>query len=53
MDSERGKMESREKLSNDDKIKFVGPKKSVRWREKTCGPGIYVNYTKAFIFQTS
>ena len=28
-------MESR---GNDEKVKFVGPTKSVRWREKTCGP---------------
>ena len=28
---------------NDYKVKFVGPSKSVRWREKTCGPGIYAN----------
>ena len=32
------KMESRGKLGNDDNLKFVGPRKSVRWREKTCGP---------------
>ena len=31
------KMESRGKLGNDEKVKFVGPKKSVRWREKICG----------------
>ena len=33
-------MESR---GNDEKVKFVSPRKSVRWREKTCRPGIYVN----------
>ena len=33
-------MESRD---NDERVKFVGPTTSVRWREKTCGPGIYVN----------
>ena len=33
-------MESR---GNDERVKFVGPTISVRWREKTCGPGIYVN----------
>ena len=31
------KMESRGKLGNDEKVKFVGTVKSVRWREKTCG----------------
>ena len=30
-------MESIGKLGNDEKVKFVGPMKSVRWREKTCG----------------
>ena len=35
---ERVKIESRGKLSNDEKVKFVGSKKSVRLREKTCGP---------------
>ena len=34
----RVQMESRGKLGNDEKVKFVGPKKRVRWREKTCGP---------------
>ena len=43
MESERVKMESKGKLGNDGKVKFVEPRKSVRWREKTCGPGIYVN----------
>ena len=33
-------MESR---GNDERIEFVGPTISVRWREKTCGPRIYVN----------
>ena len=33
-------MESRGKLGNDEKVKFVGPRKSVRWREKVCGPMI-------------
>ena len=33
-------MESR---GNDERVKFVGPKISVRWREKICGPEIYVN----------
>ena len=23
---------------NDERVKFVGPRISVRWREKTCGP---------------
>ena len=31
------KMESRGKLGNDEKVKFVGPSKNVRWREKACG----------------
>ena len=31
------KMESRGKLSNDGIIKYVGPTKNVRWREKACG----------------
>ena len=31
------KMESRGKLGNDETVKFVGPRKNVRWREKTCG----------------
>ena len=38
MESERVKMESIGKLSNDGKIKFVGPRKNVRWRETACGP---------------
>ena len=50
MKSERVKMESRGKLGNDGKVKFVGPRKSVRLREKTCGPRIYVNYPKTFTF---
>ena len=33
-------MESRD---NDDRVKFVEPTISVRWREKTCGSEIYVN----------
>ena len=33
-------MESR---GNDERVKFVGPTISVRWREKICGPRIYVN----------
>ena len=33
-------MESR---GNDERVKFVGPRISVRWREKIGGPGIYVN----------
>ena len=28
---------------NDERVKFVGPTISVRWREKTCEPEIYVN----------
>ena len=36
----KGKMESR---GNDERVKFVGPTINVRWREKICGPGIYVN----------
>ena len=36
MESERVKMESRGKLGNDEKVKFVGPSKNVRWREKAC-----------------
>ena len=44
LSDERGQMESIGKLGNDKKVKFVGPRKSVRWREKTCGPRIYVNY---------
>ena len=43
-------MESGGKLDNDEKVKFVRPRKSVRWREKTCGPEIYVNYTKTITF---
>ena len=31
------KMESRGKLGNDEKVKFMGLMKSVRLREKTCG----------------
>ena len=38
MKSERVKMESGGKLGNDRKVKFVEPRKSVRWREKICGP---------------
>ena len=38
MESERVKMKSRGKLSNDGKVKFVEPRKSVRWREEVCGP---------------
>ena len=34
---ESGGMESRGKLGNDEKVKFAEPRKSVRWREKTCG----------------
>ena len=37
IDCERVKMESNGKLGNDGKEKFVGPRKSVRWREKVCG----------------
>ena len=33
-------MESR---GNDERVKFVGPTISVRWRDKTCGPEINVN----------
>ena len=36
MESEMVKMESRGKLGNDEKVKFVGPSKNVRWREKAC-----------------
>ena len=32
------KMESRGKLDNNRKVKFVGPKKSVKLKEKTCLP---------------
>ena len=42
------KMESRGKLGNDEKVKFVGPMKRVRWKEKTCGPVMYVNYNFQF-----
>ena len=49
-ESERVKMESRGKLINDKKVKFVGPMKSMRWREKTCGSGIYINYQKTSHF---
>ena len=31
------KMESRGKLGNDEKIKFAGPRKSVKLIEKVCG----------------
>ena len=31
------KIESRGKLGNDEKVKFVGTMKTVRWGEKTCG----------------
>ena len=37
IESERVNMESRGKLSNDEKVNFVGPRKNVRWREKVCG----------------
>ena len=37
MESERVKIESRVKLGDDEKVKFVEPRKNVRWREKTCG----------------
>ena len=30
-------------MGNYERVKFVGPKISVRWREKNCGPGLYVN----------
>ena len=32
------KMESNGKLGIDEDEKFVGLRKSVRWREKVCGP---------------
>ena len=38
IEDEGVKIESRGKLGDDEKVKFVGPRKSVRWREKTCGP---------------
>ena len=41
-------MESRDKLGNDEKVKFVGPMKSVRWREKLVSPRIYINYHSTF-----
>ena len=41
-------MESRGKLDNDEKVKFVGPSKIVRLREKTCGPRTYGNYIFQF-----
>ena len=37
MESESVNMESRGKLGNDERVKFVEPRKNVRWREKTCG----------------
>ena len=43
IENERVKMESRGKLGNDEKVKFVSLRKSVKWREKTCGPKIYGN----------
>ena len=38
IESEKVNMESRGKLRNDGKVKFAGPRKSVRLREKTCEP---------------
>ena len=38
MESVRVKMESRGKLGNNEKVKFVGTRKSARWKEKTCEP---------------
>ena len=49
LESERVKMENKD---NDGKVKFVGPIKSVRQREKVCEPGIYVDYTKTSTFHT-
>ena len=50
IESKRVKMESRGKLGNDEKVKFVGPSKNVRWIEKACGS--YVNYPKTITFHT-
>ena len=44
-------MKSRGKLDNKRKVQFVGLKKSVRLREKTCGTETYGNYI--FQFQNS
>ena len=52
MESERVKMESRGKLSNYMKVKFVGPEKMWDGERKLVGNGIYVNYTKTFTFYT-
>ena len=32
------KMENSGNLGNDERVKFVGPRKNVRLREKACGP---------------
>ena len=45
-------MESRGKLGNDEKVKFVGPIKMWDGERKFVGPGIYVNYTKTTTFHT-
>ena len=44
------KMESRVKLGNDEKIKFVRPMKNVRWVEKACGSGEIYKLQKNLYF---
>ena len=45
-------MESRSKLGNDEKVKFVGPVKMWDGERKFVGPEMYVNYTKTTTFHT-
>ena len=42
-------MESRGKLDNDEKVKFVSPMKSVRWKEKAYELNTYENHISHFI----
>ena len=48
MESKRVMMES--KVNDENKV--CGPRKSVRLREKTCEPQIYINYKKTSHFPT-
>ena len=41
--NQRWKEYEMESKGNDERVKFVGFTISVRWREKTCGPVIYIN----------
>ena len=52
MESERVKMKSRGKLSNDGKVKFVCPENMWDEERKLVGLKIYVNYTKTYNFLT-